>query len=260
MDTKHIVKAYDEELKHLNNTIMEMGGLAETQIASAIQAIVKRDSDLAAQVVEGDEQVDEMEHEVASFSVRLLALRQPMASDLRNIVVALKVSSDIERIADYAVNVAKRAFALNVAPSVTPVIRIPRMGRLVQRMVKDVLDAYAERDVDKAMNVWAHDKDIDDMYDSLFRELLTYMMEDPRSISACTHLLFIAKNIERIGDHATNIAENIYYLVHGRPWHKARPKGAEAIFVAPEAAPLPGGAPGGDGGDGGPKVGATKKA
>ena len=240
MDTKHIVKAYDEELKHLNNTIMEMGGLAETHIASAIQAGGRRDTDIATRVIENDDQVDQMEHEVASFSVRLLALRQPMASDLRNIVVALKVSSDIERIADYAVNVAKRSLVLNLTPTVNPVIRIPRMGRVVQKMVKDVLDAYAERDVDKAMDVWAHDKDIDEQYDSLFRELLTYMMEDPRSITACTHLLFIAKNIERIGDHATNIAENIYFLVHGRPWHQARPKGAEGLFVPPETPPAAG--------------------
>ncbi|MFZ0695053.1 MAG: phosphate signaling complex protein PhoU [Alphaproteobacteria bacterium] len=239
MDSEHIVKAYDEELRHLNSAIMEMGGIAEQQIASAIQAVVKRDSDLAAGVVEEDDRVDQLEHEVASFSVRLLALRQPMASDLRNIIAALKVSSDIERIADYAVNVAKRAIAINMIQTVAPVARIPRMGKLVQAMLKDVLDAYVERNVNKAMNVWEHDKDIDDMYDSLFRELLTYMMEDPRSITACTHLLFIAKNIERIGDHCTNIAEDIYYLVHGQPWHKIRPKGEEGIFLPPGFGPKP---------------------
>ncbi|HLF59535.1 MAG TPA: phosphate signaling complex protein PhoU [Alphaproteobacteria bacterium] len=241
MDSEHIVKAYDEELRHLNSAIMEMGGIAEQQIATAMEAVAKRDTDLAARVVEDDDRVDELEHEVASFSVRLLALRQPMASDLRNIIAALKVSSDIERIADYAVNVAKRAIALSLTPIVTPVARIPRMGKQVQAMLKDVLDAYVERDVAKAMKVWEHDKDIDDMYDSLFRELLTYMMEDPRSITSCTHLLFIAKNIERIGDHTTNIAEDIYYLVHGQPWYKARPKGEEGIFLPPGFGPKPGG-------------------
>jgi len=234
MDSEHIVKAYDEELRHLNNTIMEMGGLAEEQLAAAIQSVVKRDSDLAAAVVEKDDRVDDLEHEVASFAVRLLALRQPMASDLRNIVAALKISSDLERIADYAGNVAKRAMALNLTRTVGPVNRIPRMAKEVQQMIKDVLDAYIQNDVDKAIRVWEHDKDVDEIYDSLFRELLTYMMEDPRSISACTHLLFIAKNIERIGDHVTNIAEDIYYLVRGKPWHKARPKGEEGMFVVPE--------------------------
>jgi phosphate transport system protein len=241
MDSEHIVKAYDEELRHLNSTIMEMGGIAEQQIANAMQAVAKRDTNLAARVVEDDDRVDELEHEVASFSVRLLALRQPMASDLRNIIAALKVSSDIERIADYAVNVAKRAIALSLTPIVNPVARIPRMGKLVQGMLKDVLDAYVERDVTKAMKVWERDKDIDDMYDSLFRELLTYMMEDPRSITSCAHLLFVAKNIERIGDHTTNIAEDIYYLVHGQPWYKARPKGEEGIFLPPGFGPKPDG-------------------
>jgi phosphate transport system protein len=236
MTTEHIVKAYDEELNHLNNMITEMGGLAESLLASAIQAVATRDSDLAAQVVESDDQVDELEHEVASFTVRLLALRQPMASDLRNIIAALKISSDLERIADYAANVAKRVIALSETPTVKPVSRIPRLGREVQQMIKDVLDAFVEGDVDKAIRVWEHDREVDEMYDSLFRELLTYMMEDPRSITACTHLLFVAKNIERIGDHITNIAEDIYYLVEGKPWTKARPKGGERVMPEPIAA------------------------
>lgn len=240
MESEHIVKAYDEELKHLENTIMEMGGLAESQLAEAIQAVTKRDSELAGEVIEKDDIVDNLEHEVARFAVRLLALRQPMASDLRNIIVALKVASDIERIADYAVNVAKRALALNVAPTVTSVTRIPRMAKEVQQMIKDVLDAYVEADVDRAIRVWEHDKEVDEIYDSLFRELLTYMMEDPRSITACTHLLFIAKNIERIGDHTTNIAEDIYYQVHGKPWQRERPKGEETLFLGPEPAAKPG--------------------
>lgn len=235
MTTEHIVKAYDEELNHLNNMITEMGGLAESLLASAIQAVATRDIDLAAQVVESDDQVDGLEHEVATFTVRLLALRQPMASDLRNIIAALKISSDLERIADYAANVAKRVIALSEKPTVKPVSRIPRLGREVQQMIKDVLDAFVEGDVDKAIRVWEHDREVDEMYDSLFRELLTYMMEDPRSITACTHLLFVAKNIERIGDHITNIAEDIYYLVEGQPWTKARPKGGERVMPEPIA-------------------------
>ena len=233
MKSRHIVKAYDDELKHLNNTIVEMGGLAEAQLNDAIQSLVKRDSGLADKVIEADDRVDDLEHEVASFAVRLLALRQPMASDLRNIIAALKISGDIERIADYAANVAKRAVTLNLTPTIAPVSRIPRMGKIVQQMIKEVLDAFIERDVDKAIRVWEHDRDVDDTYDSLFREALTYMMEDPRSITSCTNLLFIAKNIERIGDHTTNIAEDIYYLVKGKPWHKARPKGKEGIVAPP---------------------------
>lgn len=229
METEHIVKAYDEELNHLNNTITEMGGLAESLLASAIQAVATRDSELAAEVIESDDAVDDLEHEVASFTVRLLALRQPMAGDLRNIVAALKIASDLERIADYAANIAKRAIDLNVAPAVGPVSRIPRMAKEAQQMIKDVLDAYVEGDVPKAIRVWEHDREVDEMYDSLFRELLTYMMEDPRSITACTHLLFIAKHIERIGDHITNIAEDIYYLVEGKPWYKRQRSETEGM-------------------------------
>lgn len=236
METEHIVKAYDEELNHLNNTITEMGGLAESLLASAIQAVATRDSELAAEVIESDDAVDDLEHEVASFTVRLLALRQPMAGDLRNIVAALKIASDLERIADYAANIAKRAIDLNVAPAVGPVSRIPRMAKEAQQMIKDVLDAYVEGDVPKAIRVWEHDREVDEMYDSLFRELLTYMMEDPRSITACTHLLFIAKHIERIGDHITNIAEDIYYLVEGKPWYKRQRSETEGM--APPAKPV----------------------
>jgi phosphate transport system protein len=224
MVSEHIIKSYDEELRRLDNTITQMGGLAETQLATAIEAVVKRDSRLAAEVVEGDSRVDQLEHDIEGLAVRLLALRQPMAVDLRQILAALKISSDLERIADYAANVAKRSIVLNQAPLVKPAFAIPRMGRLGQAMIKDILDAYVERDADKALVVWARDEEIDEMYTSLFRELLTYMIEDPRNITACTHLLFIAKNIERIGDHATNIAETLYFMVHGTPLHQLRPK------------------------------------
>ena len=224
MVSEHIIKSYDEELRRLDNAITQMGGLAETQLASAIEAMVKRDSRLAADVVEADARVDELEQDIESLALRLLALRQPMAVDLRQILAALKTASDLERIADYATNVAKRSIVLNQSPPVKPAFSIPRMGRLGQAMIKDVLDAYVERDADKALLVWARDEELDEMYTSLFRELLTYMIEDVRDITACTHLLFMAKNIERIGDHATNIAETLYFMVHGTPLTIARPK------------------------------------
>src|SRR5499427_4374260 len=206
MASEHIIKSYDEELGRLNKTIVEMGGLAESQLASAIEAVAKRDSALAAQVVAGDAQVDDLERELDNLAIRLLALRQPMARDLREIFAALKIGSDLERICDYAANVAKRSIALNQTPPVRPVYALPRMAHLAELLVKDVIDSYVARDADKAYAVWIRDAELDEMYSSLFRELLTYMMEDPRNISACTHLLFMAKNIERIGDHATNIA------------------------------------------------------
>jgi phosphate transport system protein len=236
MAAEHIIKSYDEELSRLNKIIVEMGGLAESQLASAIDAVVQRDSDLAARVVEGDTAVDQLERDLDNLAIRLLALRQPMARDLREIVVALKIASDLERICDYAANVAKRSIALSQAPPIQPVYALPRMGRLALLLVKDVIDAYVERDPDKALAVWNRDEELDEMYASIFREFLTYMMEDPRNIGACTHLLFMAKNIERIGDHATNIAENLYYLVHGTPLTQARPKGDNSSIqiVAPD--------------------------
>jgi phosphate transport system protein len=225
MSSEHIVKGYDEELRRLSNTITEMGGLAESQLGAAIEAVQERDSELAANVVEGDAKVDALEREIDNLVLRLLALRQPVARDLREIFAALRIGSDLERICDYAANVAKRAIALNQVPPVRPAHVLPRMAGLAQRLVKDVLDAYVARDAEKAYAVWTRDEELDEMYSSLFRELLTYMMEDPRNITASTHLLFMAKNIERIGDHATNIAEDLYYLVHGTPILEARPKG-----------------------------------
>ena len=238
MPAEHIVKSYDEELARLNNTITEMGGLAESQLASAIEAVAKRDSELAAQVIEGDAQVDELQHGLDELAIRLLALRQPMARDLREIFAATKIAADLERICDYAANVAKRSIALTQTPPIQPVHALPRMGTLALRLIKDVIDAYVEKDADKALEVWRRDEELDEMYSSLFREFLTYMMEDPRNIGACTHLLFMAKNIERIGDHATNIAEDLYYLVHGTPLTEARPKGDKSSLevVAPDRA------------------------
>jgi phosphate transport system protein len=195
MASEHIIKSYDQELQRLDNIVAEMGGTAESQLALALEALVRRDADLAAKVIESDAQVDELEREVESLVVRLLALRQPMARDLRQIIAALKISTDLERIGDYATNVAKRSIALDQIPPVRPVHALPRMGRLAGAMIKDVLDAYVERDADKAYAVWLRDEELDEMYTSLFRELLTYMIEDPRNITAGTHLLFMAKNL-----------------------------------------------------------------
>src|SRR5712664_3726411 len=231
MATEHIIKSYDEELRRLNNAITQMGGLGESQLAAAIDAVMKRDSELAARVVAGDTAVDRLEHEVDGLVVRLLALRQPMARDLREILAALRIATDLERICDYAANVAKRSIVLNQVPAVRPVYTLPRMVKLAQALTKDVLDAYVARDADKALVVWARDEELDEMYSGLFRELLTYMMEDARNITASTHLLFMAKNIERIGDHATNIAETVYFLVHGTPLNQARPKGDRSTAV-----------------------------
>jgi phosphate transport system protein len=239
MAAEHIVKSYDEELERLNKMIVEMGGLAESQLAAAIEVVVDRDSDRAIRVVEGDAQVDQLERDLNNLAIRLLALRQPMARDLREIVAALKIASDLERMCDYAANVAKRSIALAQTPPIQPVHALPRMAHFALLEVKDVIDAYVARDAAKAYAVWVRDEELDDMYASLFRVLLTYMMEDPRNIGPCTHLLFIAKNIERIGDHATNIAENVYYLVHGIPLEQARPKGDRSSLevLAPERPP-----------------------
>ena len=225
MASEHIVSSFDQELSELKNKVSEMGGLAEAQLVNALEAMQRRDTELATRTIEADAKVDEMEREIDAFVVKLLALRQPVASDLREIIVALKISSDLERIADHATNVAKRTMSLAQSPQVRPAHAIPRMVRLALSMIYEVLDSYSDRDTQKAIAVWRRDEELDEMYVSLFRELLTYMMEDARSISSCTHLLFIAKNIERVGDHATNIAESIYYLVEGRPLLQSRPKG-----------------------------------
>ncbi len=235
MASKHIVKAYDDELKQITNAVVRMGGLAESQLADAIDAVMKQDGEAAARIIQDDNKVDELEHEINELAIRLLALRQPMAGDLRTIISALKISSDLERIADYATNVAKRTLSIQQDPKIKRLNHnIPRMARVAQGMIKDVLDAFIERDVEKALDVWHRDEELDDTYIGLFRELLTYMMEDARNITACTHLLFVAKNIERIGDHATNIAETIHFLVTGEPLREVRPK-APMTDVSPAA-------------------------
>ena len=225
MAKEHLVKSFDEELEKLNAWIGQMGGLAEAQLSGALDAISQRDASIAERVIASDAQIDKLERDVAQHVIRMLALRQPMAVDLRAIVAALKISGVIERIGDYAANLAKRSLVLGQMPPMRSIGGLERLGRLVVGVLKDVLDAFGQSDVKKARQVWLRDAEVDDMYTSLFRELLTYMMEDPRNITPCTHLLFMAKNIERIGDHATNIAENTWFLVHGESLPAERLKG-----------------------------------
>jgi phosphate transport system protein len=241
MSDSHIVSSFDEELDGLRSAISRMGGLVEAQLSNAIQAIAKRDDALATRCVEADKEIDDLEDQIEALTLRMLALRQPVAHDLRQILSALKTSHDLERMGDYATNVAKRASALSQLPEVGPINGIARMGRLTHRIITDVLDAYTERDVDRAMVAWERDEEIDQMYTSLFRELLTYMMEDPRNITACAHLLFVAKNIERIGDHATNIAETVYFEETGRRLQGNRPKGDNSSFAVVKPGELPDG-------------------
>jgi phosphate transport system protein len=212
---RHTVRSFDEELEHLTRKIVQMGALVERQVAEAMRALVERDGDVAAAVIEHDDDVDELEEAIDQEAIRILATRQPMAIDLRMVAMALKISNDLERTSDYAVNIARRAQRLIDQPPLKPFVTIPRMAELAQLMIKDVLDAYVRRDADRALDVWRRDEEVDQYYNSLFRELLTYILEDPRKTGVCIDLLFIAKNLERIGDHATNIAEKVHYIVYG---------------------------------------------
>jgi phosphate transport system protein len=220
----HITKAYDQDIAVLKTQLAEMGGIAEEQLANAIQALSKRDTQLADQVIRNDQRLDDYERNIEEKAILTIAKRQPMALDLREIIVAIRVSSDIERIGDLAKNTAKRTHAISEALPRKLSNGLARMGSMAQAQLAQVLDAYASRDNEKGLAVWRSDEDLDSLYNSIFRELLTYMMEDPRNISLCTHLLFGAKNLERIGDHTTNIAENIHYLIHGKTISEGRPK------------------------------------
>jgi phosphate transport system protein len=222
--SEHIVKAFTEQLESLANTVAQMGGLAEAQFANAIEAIAKRDGKLAEAAIGSDERVDRCQQTIEEQALKLLALRQPMAVDLRATLAAIKIANELERIGDLAKNIGKRALVLNREPPIRLTQSLARMGRQSLAQLKMVLDAYSDRDAEAARNVWRHDEEIDELYNSLFRELLTYMMEDPRTIGLCTHLLFIAKNIERAGDHATNIAETVYHMVTGSFMRIDRPK------------------------------------
>ncbi len=225
--TEHIVKSFDDELDELTAEVARMGGLAEKLLSDALDAVVSRDGALANEVIQRDKEIDALQLELERRVILLLALRQPMASDLRRTFSALKISGDLERIGDLAKNIAKRALILNEQRPMSLTRSVHRMGHVVSNMLKDVLDAYTTADVDLAIDVWRRDDEIDAHYNSLFRELLTYMMEDSKTITMCTHLLFMAKNLERIGDHGTNIAENVHYLVTGEELPDARTSATE---------------------------------
>jgi phosphate transport system protein len=216
---EHLVKSYDTELKRLRAMMAEMGGIVENQVALAAQAMLNRDTEAATKAVTEDPKVDALERDVEQFVVRMLALRQPMAADLRFIIASLKMTGDLERIGDYATNVAKRSIVLTQFAMPFPLAGLAHMARLVQEQLKNIIDAVGTGDV----------------YNGIFRELITYMMEDPRNITPCTHLLFIAKNLERIGDHTTNIAETVHYAVRGEVLPDVRPKGDTSAYAVVRA-------------------------
>jgi phosphate transport system protein len=221
----HIVSSYDAELAGLRSSIAEMGGIAEKQLSDAIHALVRRDTALAQSVIAMDQRMDALQRDIEERAVLTIARRQPLAIDLREVVAAIRISGDLERIGDMAKNCAKRVLAIaDGFQAQKIVIGVQNIADLVMEQLKDVLDAYAQHDLARALDVWGRDGQIDALYTSLFRELLTYMMEDPRNISFCAHLLFVAKNVERIGDHSTNIAETINYLITGQNLTAERPK------------------------------------
>lgn len=226
----HTIKAFDQEIDQLRTLISQMGGIAEVQIATAIDALMQRDVDAARMVVEQDKELDRLEAEAERQVITMIALRAPMADDLREAIAALKISAVIERIGDYAKNIARRVTVTSKEAPVGPLVIIPEMARAASTMVHDALDSYIERDATLAREVLKRDRQVDDFYNSLFRSLLTYMMENPHHITPSAHVLFIAKNLERIGDHATNIAEMVHYSVTG-DYIGDRPRGdRSAIF------------------------------
>jgi phosphate transport system protein len=224
-DARHIVTSFEVDLKKLRDMIAGMGGLVERAVADAAVALLEHDPEVATRVVALDPKIDAEEAAIEQFAVRLLALRQPVADDLRQVVAALKVITDLERIGDYAANIAKRSLVVNKMSGTMALSGLGQMAALAQQNLKTVIDAVGEADPQKAIAVWRADQMVDDLYNTIFRELITYMMEDARNITPCTHLLFIAKNLERIGDHATNIAELTYYAVTGESLPDFRPKG-----------------------------------
>jgi phosphate transport system protein len=215
MMVEHTVKAFDDEIGELRGHIAEMGGRAEAQITRAMEALIKRNLDLARQVIEDDKAIDRLESEVDKLAVRIIALRAPMADDLREVVAALKIAGILERIGDYGKNIAKRVGALEGRRKIEPISLLPSMAQVAVEMVHNVLNAFAARDAALAVEVNERDRVVDDFYNSIFRTLVTYMMENPQSISNAAHLLFVAKNLERVGDHATNVAEMVYFAATG---------------------------------------------
>ena len=233
---EHIVSSYDNDLQALRRRISEMGGIAEKMLVDAISALVRHDTALAQTVIASDKRLDVLQREVEENAILTIARRQPLAVDLRETISAIRVSGDVERIGDLAKNIAKRALAIGADFQPQKIVLgLQHMNDLVLGQLKDVLDAYSQQDTVRALDVWKRDGAIDALYTSLFRELLTYMMEDPRNISFCTHLLFCAKNIERIGDHTTNIAETVHYLVTGETLAIDRPKNDRSIDTGLEA-------------------------
>ncbi|MBN8950085.1 MULTISPECIES: phosphate signaling complex protein PhoU [unclassified Rhizobium] len=232
MVSTHILSAYDEDLKFLTRRIAEMGGLAEQMVSDSVRALVNSDTALAQKVISDDVILDHAEREVGDKAIVTIARRQPMAADLREIMGSIRIASDLERVGDLGKNTAKRVIAVQGTGVPRRLARgIEHLSELALSQLKEVLDVYATRSPDKAVSIRERDEEIDAMYTSLFREMLTYMMEDPRNITTCTHLLFCAKNIERIGDHATNIAETIYYMATGAQPEGERPKDDTANTV-----------------------------
>ena len=222
---EHIVRSYEEELNQLAAEVVRMGGLAEAQVNDSIQAFARRDVPSAQAMIGRDGKLDAMEADIERAAIRMIALRQPMANDLRRTMSAMKIAMNLERCGDLAKNIGKRTLILAEAEPAGPVTRsIERMGKLVASRLKEVIDAYTNSEVDRAIAVWTRDTEVDEHYESLFRELLTYMMGDPRTITAGAHLLFVAKNLERIGDHATNIAEIVHFEITGQEIVSERPK------------------------------------
>jgi phosphate transport system protein len=213
--TEHTVKAFDDDINALRALIAEMGGLTEDAIDNAMKALTTRDEDLAQKVVEGDKRIDELDAQIEKLVVQTIALRAPLADDLREIIAVLKISNVVERMADYAKNIAKRVGTINRSKQVEPLSLLPSMAQIAREMVKGALDSFVARDPVKAVQIIERDRAVDDFYNSIFRTMVTFMMENPKMISESTHIMFIAKNLERIGDHATNIAEMVHYIVTG---------------------------------------------
>ena len=232
---RHIVSAFDDDLNAIEQLVLKMGGLVEKQVTDAATVMIERDLERADEVIALDKEIDRLEEELDQLVVRTIALRQPQAQDLRAVLAALKVAGNLERIGDYAKNMAKRTHVLATQPPVGESAKtIRRMCTLVVQMISDVLNAYLERDAAASEDVWVRDEDVDQMHNTLFRALLTYMLEDARNITPAMHLLFIAKNVERMGDHTTAIAEQVYYLVEGRMPADDRPKGdTTSTFAMP---------------------------
>jgi phosphate transport system protein len=233
MAFEHTAKAFDDDLQELTRLVSEMGGLAERQIVESLDALIRRDAALGDRVVAADAEIDQLQRMIEERAVLTIARRQPMAVDLREIVGAMRVAIDLERIGDLAKNMGKRVVAIDNDFRPLKLIRgLEHMTDLVRSQVKSVLDAYAAHDLHSAMAVWKGDEEVDAICTSLFRELLTYMLEDPRNIGFCIHLMFCAKNIERIGDHATNIAETVFYMIEGQQMLDKRPKGDMTGFAS----------------------------